>query len=201
MIAQLLPVLLASVVLAAAPGPDTLLTIRTSAHGLAQGVRYAAGVAVGISVWGVAALVLLRALLQRAPWVLTAVSVAGGLFLVGLGVLLARQALAARASAEPVPGPRRPGMTGLMSSLSNPKTGMIFLAVFPQALPGVITPTTAVLVPVIPALTVGAWLTGLSLGVCAAGARVRAVLTSSGVEIGAGALFVLLGVGVAASAA
>lgn len=194
---QLLPLFTASLILAAAPGPDTVLTVRSSAHGLGSGLRYVAGVAVGIVFWSLAAMLLLQAVVVQFPWAITAIELAGGLFLGWLGTLIIRHGRRVRGdSAEAVPAPRRPTLTGLTSSLTNPKTGVIFAAVFPQVLPDTVTPTALLIVPALTALTVAAWLAGLSLLVRAAGARAHRFLAGAAFETTAGALILLIGAGI-----
>ncbi|WP_374928734.1 LysE family translocator [Kytococcus sedentarius] len=191
---ELAPLLAASLVLAAAPGPDTLLTLRTSAHGLRQGLRYAAGAAGGIVVWALASLVVLQAVVQSAPEVLRVVGIAGGMFLLWMGYRLVRSGRAAHRDAVPVEIPRRPGLTGLVSSLTNPKTGVIFLAVFPQALPDAPGPAVLVLVPALVAAIVGGWLAALGWGVHVVGARAQRVMTGPAFEVGAGLVMATMGV-------
>lgn len=191
---QLVPLFTASLILAAAPGPDTVLTVRSSAHGLGPGLRYASGVAAGIVIWSLAALLILQAVLAHIPWAITVIELAGGLFLGWIGTLIIRNGLRARGGPTgPVSAPRRPALTGLTSSLTNPKTGVIFVAIFPQVLPDTVSLAALLIVPAITTLTVWAWLTGLSILVRAIGARAHRFLAGNAFETTAGALILLIG--------
>nr|WP_276511210.1 LysE family transporter [Kineosphaera limosa] len=193
--------LFASFVLAAVPGQDTMLALRSSAHSVRDGLRYGSGVSAGMIVWAVLAVLTLQALLATAPWVMTGVEVCGGLFLLWLASRIIRSGLGARAAKAQVAAPTRPMTTGLISSLTNAKTGLIFASVFPPALPAVVTPGAIVVVPLVVAGVVWLWMAGLAAAVGATGARVQRLLTSSGFEIASGAVIGLLGLAVLVQAA
>lgn len=199
--AELLALFGASAILAAAPGPDTVLTIRSGVHGFSVGLRYALGVAIGVVGWSLFTMLALRVVLAEWPWLLLAVEIAGGLFLLWLGTISARHAMAARRAGQVAPPPRRPTLTGIISSLTNPKTGVIFLAVFPQVLPDEPTGLSLAIVASMPALVLLVWLCGVSAASAALGARVQRHLTSGVVELAGGGLIALMGVIVLISAA
>lgn len=199
--AELIPLFGASAVLAIAPGPDTVLTIRSGVHGFAFGLRYALGVALGIVAWSLFTVLALQVVLAEWPWLLLVVEIAGGLFLLWLGTNAARHGMAARRAGRVAPPPRRPTLTGIVSSLTNPKTGVIFLAVFPQVLPDDPTAISLAVVASMPALVLVVWLTGVSAASAALGGRVQKHLTSGVVEVTGGGLIVLMGAIVLVSAA
>lgn len=147
-----------SLVLALTPGPDTLLTLRCGARSAAAGYRYAAGAALGIVAWSLFALTGLRLALDRWPHLLPAVTAIGGVLILALGLLAFRNGLRHHTSGASLPPPSRPGLVGLASSLTNPKTGLIFLAAFPRVLPAELTVGTALAVPAVAAGSVGLWL-------------------------------------------
>nr|WP_281373212.1 LysE family translocator [Kineococcus aurantiacus] len=122
------------------PGPNTFLVLRHSLHGARTGVVTALGSALGALVWAGAVAVGLAALLERSAQAYQAVKVAGGLYLVFLGVRTfwahrrrgggsAPGAAAAAASLRGAFG------AGLVSCVLNPKVGLFFLAVVPQFVP------------------------------------------------------------------
>lgn len=77
----------------------------------------------------------LAALLAASPWVLTAITLAGALYLVWLGIgVLRKPPRAAVGDAEPVPAiPGRSAfMKGVGISLLNPKVFLLFIALLPQ---------------------------------------------------------------------
>lgn len=146
----------AATVLTLTPGPETILTVRLSALRRKAGIIYSLGSATGLTVWVLAALTGVSALLKVYPSALFILKIVGGLYLCFLGLLAARAAKHIRTdlrTASP-PGPvgeiaaasdetvgwaqprslvsyRR----GLISSLSNPKIGLFFLAVMPTLVP------------------------------------------------------------------
>ncbi|MGO1348051.1 MAG: LysE family translocator [Brevibacterium aurantiacum] len=197
--AELITIAGAATVLAVTPGPETILTVRLSALRRKAGLIYSLGSATGMTVWMIAALTGISALLTTFPSALLVLKVVGGLYLCFLGVLAARQALRIRAELRGTP-PRgqvseiaaatddlviseavdtgavvgasdvvsdgavvgtgtgidtgsevnaAPGgkkswgqlrsvisyRRGLISSLSNPKAGLFFLAVMPTLVP------------------------------------------------------------------
>lgn len=146
----------AATVLALTPGPETILTVRLSALRRKAGIIYSLGSATGMTVWVLAALTGVSALLKVYPSALLILKIVGGLYLCFLGLLAARAAMRIRTDLRTAPplGPvgeiaaasdetvgwgqlrslvsyRR----GLISSLSNPKIGLFFLAVMPTLVP------------------------------------------------------------------
>lgn len=193
---ELITIAGAATVLAVTPGPETILTVRLSALRRKAGLIYSLGSATGMTIWMIAALTGISALLRTFPSALLILKIIGGLYLCLLGVLAARQALrirselrgepprgqvseivaatddlidgektdtaaevAAGSAAGPVgaragsstgagadagAGPKRSWgqlrsvisyRRGLISSLSNPKAGLFFLAVMPTLVP------------------------------------------------------------------
>jgi threonine/homoserine/homoserine lactone efflux protein len=126
-------------VAAISPGPAVLLCARLAAtEGMRVGFFYAVGVGIGGCVWATAALMGLSVLFEFAPSVLIVLKVAGGLFLIWLGLQMWRHA--------PVPLPEAVVDTtartplsaiwlGLLTQLSNPKTAVFFGAVFVSTVP------------------------------------------------------------------
>lgn len=175
----------AATVLAVTPGPETILTVRLSALRRKAGLIYSLGSATGMTIWMIAALTGVSALLRAYPSALVVLKLVGGLYLCFLGLMAARQALRIRAElrggiplgheaarseaiddlvaeqaiddlvAEQVSSAEEDSETaaeraktswgqlrslisyrrGLISSLSNPKAGLFFLAVMPTLVP------------------------------------------------------------------
>ncbi len=132
----------ASAVLALTPGPDTFLTLRFGAGSVRQGLVYAGAVAVGIVIWVILALAGIATLLREFPTVLTALTVAGGLYLAYLGtssLITAIRTYRATPPAQDDPvsinSRSSPFRVGMISSLTNPKTALFFLALLPPFLP------------------------------------------------------------------
>lgn len=154
----------ASLILTVTPGPDTFLTLRFGARGFRTGIVYTAAVTVGIVAWAVLTLTGVAALLETHPGLRIGITLLGGSYLVYLGVsairpVVRRRRLQHQALPTPAlvrvggPGSDRYGETsttgatlplgsarsvfgtGLVSSLTNPKTGLFFLAMLPPFLP------------------------------------------------------------------
>lgn len=134
--------LLVALLVTLTPGPATANVIRVAAR---DGRRAALGAVVGNSggvlLWAGLSAVGVSSLILASEVAYTALKIGGGLVLVALGV----RALLHRSGSDPaVPAPRRSGngwRTGLVTSVSNPKLAVFFVALFPQFL----SPHTAVL--------------------------------------------------------
>jgi RhtB (resistance to homoserine/threonine) family protein len=126
---------------ALSPGPDFAVVVRRSAvSGRVHGMATAAGIAVGIFVWAIAAVTGVAALLAASATAFTVVKLAGAAY---LGYLGARALVAAA---------RRDGNTvaeqdnddgttalaafrqGLLCNALNPKAAVFFVALMPQFL-------------------------------------------------------------------
>ena len=128
-----------SLLLAMTPGPDTFLVLRFSLRDAKSGIAAAAGSALGSLLWAFAVAVGLASLLEQSATAYRIVKIAGGLYLIylGLRVLLRRRQEAANNLPERPTGERAPAAfgSGLMSCALNPKVGLFFLAIVPQFVP------------------------------------------------------------------
>jgi threonine/homoserine/homoserine lactone efflux protein len=136
--------------LAMTPGPDTFLVLRFSLRNSKSGLAAAAGSALGSLLWAFAVAVGLASLLEQSATAYRVVKIAGGLYLIylGLRVLLRRR----QAVASDVAEPHERSQTlvaafgsGLLSCSLNPKVGLFFLAIVPQFVPPQASIFTAVL--------------------------------------------------------
>ncbi len=125
------------------PGPDTLVVLRSLLReGRRQAVLTVVGVLTGLAVWvGVAAFGL-SGLLRASHEGYTALRIAGGAYLLWLGVGSLRSRSAEPASvAEPGWGTQRGGLlgtgygAGLATDLLNPKVGVFFVTFLPAFIP------------------------------------------------------------------
>jgi RhtB (resistance to homoserine/threonine) family protein len=126
----------------ASPGPTFLVVARTAASGSRCAALLAAlAVGIGAVIWAVAALLGLQALLARFEWLYLALRIAGGLYLVWLGIQIFRHAghgdaaVAALAAGTTALPPARVFREALMVQLSNPKVAVFFGSVFLTLLP------------------------------------------------------------------
>jgi threonine/homoserine/homoserine lactone efflux protein len=124
-----------SVLLILTPGPNqALLTSRVLAGGRPAGFSVVRGLACGMAVHVAAAIAGLSALLASSSEVFGAVKLAGGAYLVALGVgaiVRARRPGAAAAPEDTRPA-GSPYREGLLSMALNPKATVFFVAVVPQ---------------------------------------------------------------------
>jgi threonine/homoserine/homoserine lactone efflux protein len=119
--------------------------------------------AVGALIWATAALLGLQALLTKFEWLYLGLRVAGGLYLVYLGIQLVRHA-GKQSVAAPETGiataplsAMRTFRTVLMVQLSNPKVAVFFGSVFLTLLPADAPSWTNIAVPAIVFVDEFAW--------------------------------------------
>ncbi|WP_211881714.1 LysE family translocator, partial [Pseudarthrobacter albicanus] len=127
--------------LSVTPGPDTFLVLRISLQNAGAGLAAALGSALASLVWAALVGVGLAAVLEDSAEVFRWLKIAGGLYLLYLGISSLirgrRQTTSATAGRPPRRGySRRAGFgAGALSTLLNPKVGLFYLAVVPQFIP------------------------------------------------------------------
>lgn len=129
----------AAAIVVVVPGPDQALLLQTSAAaGRPAALRTAAGVVLGIVLWGIASVAGLSAVLSSGGIAFRVVSSLGAAYLIWLGITALRSALSG-AAGEPKAGNRRDSgffRRGLLMNCLNPKIGLFYLSILPQFLPG-----------------------------------------------------------------
>ena len=130
----------ALVILAAiSPGPAVLMAARTGlSEGFRTGAMLALGIAAGAVFWASAAMFGLNLLFAAAPILLWTLKIAGGAYLIWMGVNLWRQASQPFVTADSRPVPRSALSAfwlGLVTQLSNPKPAVVFSAIFMGTVP------------------------------------------------------------------
>jgi threonine/homoserine/homoserine lactone efflux protein len=119
-------------VLIVTPGPDMALVLRNTVRGgRAAGLRTVAGTGCGLAVWALASAVGVATLVAASTRVFAVWKLAGGVYLVYLGV----RALVAARRGEEAPVRARSGSPfrqGLLSNLLNPKLAVLFTTLLPQ---------------------------------------------------------------------
>ena len=123
----------------ASPGPNVLLVTQTAmAHSRRRGLAVAAGVATGALLLATGAALGLGLLIGQVGWLRVTVQLAGGAYLIFIGVQTWRGAT------EPPPSPGsaaveggllRDYRRGVLTNLTNPKAALLFLTLLPQFLP------------------------------------------------------------------
>jgi len=162
MAVALLTFLAAATLLIVAPGPDTLLVTRNVfRRGRRGGLVTAAGTVTGLALWSAAAALGLSALLAASRVGYDVVRVAGGLYLIWLGVQSLRShgvVAAAPAEAPPI-AMHRAYLSGVLSNLLNPKIGVFFVTFLPGFVPtGAPVGATAALLGALFVVETGLWL-------------------------------------------
>jgi threonine/homoserine/homoserine lactone efflux protein len=128
-LAAFLPV---AVLVTITPGPATAMVVRSAAVG---GRRAAfvctAGNSLGVLAWGLLAAAGLAAVVATSVTAFTVVKLVGAVVLIVLGV----QSLRHRPGAARERGAGRAFRDGLVTSVSNPKLAVFYVALFPQFVP------------------------------------------------------------------
>jgi len=160
--------LLIAVLLAVAPGPDTLVLVRNALAGGRHGGMWAwTGITLGNLVQGSAAALGLGVLIARSQTVFTVLRWVGAAYLLVLGVQTLRAArrrdrAAIEAIAQRPGGSFRRFREGFLSDVTNPKVLVVYLSVLPQFLvPGVTTTFDALLLAYTVAAVGAVWLLGV----------------------------------------
>lgn len=198
----------------ASPGPDLVQIIRTGTHSRRAGVCCALGIMVGNTIWIIASLAGLSALINTTPQVLHVLQLVGGAFLMWMGYSSIRGGVATRRRAARVVAEHGPSVTstpgagtaastsagpgtwqalraGVLTNLANPKAVLFFGAVFAQFVrPGMGLGFSALLAVVM--IVIGlAWFIGVALAV--RGLASKLLRNSALIDIAAGVVFLLLG--------
>jgi threonine/homoserine/homoserine lactone efflux protein len=121
------------------PGLDTAIVLRSSAlEGRRAGVAAAAGITLGLMVWGAASAVGLTALLAASSLAYTALKWIGAAYLIILGLTMLLKPKGAAAPEAETAGVHGAGLwlrRGLLTNLLNPKIGVFYIAFLPQFTP------------------------------------------------------------------
>ncbi|WP_419996889.1 LysE family translocator [Streptomyces boninensis] len=140
MVTSLLAFLGACTLIAATPGPSTVLIIRQSLQSRRAGMAAVLGNETGVFLWGVIAACGLTALLAASEVAYDVMRYVGAAVLLWFGVQALRSAR--RGGAEGFaeegatePSPRRAYRTALLVNLANPKVGVFAMSFLPQFVP------------------------------------------------------------------
>lgn len=138
-VAAFLGIALLSLMAAVSPGPAVLMAARTGlTEGFRTGAFLAAGIGAGAVVWAGAAMFGLALLFELAPALLWALKIAGGAYLVWMGIGLWRAADRPFDTSDARALPRSAGSAfglGLFTQLANPKPAVMFSAIFLGTVP------------------------------------------------------------------
>lgn len=129
---------LAHAMAAMSPGPSFVLSVRTAtSRGLRHALALALAFGTGAAIWAAAALLGLVLVFEAAPWLLTALKLVGGAYLIWIAWNLWRHAAEPLpdAAAAPPESLLAAGRRGLLTQLANPKVSLFFGAVFVGLVP------------------------------------------------------------------
>lgn len=127
--------LLAALLITASPGPDNLLVLGMGmSKGRKRGIAFGLGCAMGCLSHTVLAVIGVSAAIAASPIAFTALKVAGGLYLVWMGIGALRSCggahvAAVKGGAETL---MRLFMKGVLANAINPKVVLFFLSFLPQ---------------------------------------------------------------------
>lgn len=125
----LLPALLAFLVLTVSPGPANIAVALVSMRsGRRKSVIFGLGLAVGFAFWGLVAATGMGALLQGSIYLLTALKVLGGLYLLWLAFQAGRSAVRGQTVEPSLQDDDRWFWRGLLLNISNPKAVLAWMA-------------------------------------------------------------------------
>jgi threonine/homoserine/homoserine lactone efflux protein len=127
-------------VAAASPGPNFFIICQLALAGARhRACVVAAGITAGSTLWAASAMAGLATLLLHVSWLSLVLKLAGAAYLVWYGLTLLRNAgqkgAEVPAHSQHVPTPGRAFRTGLLTSLTNPKSGVFWTSVFATTLP------------------------------------------------------------------
>ncbi len=198
-------------VLSVTPGPDTFLVLRIALNRPSAGVAAAAGSAGAAIVWAALVGLGLAAVLEQSAELFRWVKIAGGLYLLYLGLSsLIKTRRAAKAVGSEDSGKDAPLAysrlsafgAGAFSTLLNPKVGLFYLAVVPQFVPhGGNTFVNSLMLGAVEAVVAFAYLTMVAVIAFKAMRWLKRPKVSTAVERTSSGIIAGLGVGVVASGA
>lgn len=197
------------------PGPDTVQIIRLGSRSRHLAVWAAVGICTGNILWPIVTMAGLSALITAFPWILAVLYLAGGLFLIRMGIGSFRSGWAERLAEQNVSVPSSSDAStandevgvgekqtntattawrlGLATNLSNPKALLFFGAVFAQFLPVGITMAERVIVLVMMTAVGLVWFCGFAWLVSMPLWARKLQQFNPIIEMVAGVIFALLG--------
>jgi len=126
-----------------APGPDFfLVTSLALSRGRMAGILAAVGIAAGVVIWSSLGVFGISTILEKMHWLVSAVRIAGGVYLIYLGAQLWKASFADKnLPPQTLPNKKRnPFVIGFITNMTNPKAMAFFTSIFALTL----TPNTSV---------------------------------------------------------
>ena len=191
---------------AMSPGPSLALIIQTSiVSGRTAALTAALAHGIGVGLYALLVVIGLSQVVDRAPWVMTGLQIAGGLFLLYLGAKMARAAVAARHGPDTSDGsevlraekesPRheRHFAKGFLIVFLNPKIIIFFLAVFSQFLSTAQTTAMQLIAAGLAGVIDAAWYAVVALFMTHPAFAMRLLRLRTAADLAFAGLFCLLG--------
>jgi threonine/homoserine/homoserine lactone efflux protein len=197
-------------ILSLTPGPDTFLVLRFALSRPGAGIAAAAGSSVASLAWAALVGVGLAAILEQSAEVFRWLKIAGGVYLLYLGISsflrtrnAAKRPMETRNDGEDLHRSNAAGFAaGALSTLLNPKVGLFYLAIVPQFIPqGGDMLVTSMILGSMEAVIGFGYLAVVAFTAYKAMAWLRRPKVSTGVERASSGIITALGAGVIASSA
>lgn len=181
------------------PGPDVFMLLRLGVRDRRGAVLAALGIMVGNTIWTVASVAGVAALLRALPGVLPVLQVLGSAVLIWIGVQSIRSGLRLlRGPRDPGSEPvaqrvtNRPIRLGLLTNLSNPKALLFFAALFSQLLPANATLADRTLIVLVLTAIGVAWFVSFALLTSSSAFQRWFARATPYIDLAAGAVFILV---------
>ena len=180
------------------PGPSFVLVARTAiAASRRDGLAAALGMGLGGVTFGSLALLGLATLLLHAGWLYVILKIAGGLYLVYLGVMIWRGASGTISVAAAEEGDRRNAVRSfwiaLATQVSNPKTAIVYASVFAALMPPAPPLWFFLALPPLLFLVEAGWYAAVALAFSAGGPRAAYLRAKTWIDRLAGTVMAALG--------
>ncbi|MEC5163942.1 MULTISPECIES: LysE family translocator [unclassified Janthinobacterium] len=203
----LLSIASATAIGAISPGPSFVMIARTAVtSSRANGLAAAFGMGIGGTIFAVAVLLGLQALLASVPVLYLVLKAAGGAYLAYIGYRIWKGAnsplmLSAGAGEETHPTLRRSFLLGLAAQLSNPKTAICYGSIFASLLPKEVPVALMLALPLVIFTIEAGWYSIVATLLSSASPRDTYLRYKSWVDRVAGGVMGLLGVRLVATSA
>jgi threonine/homoserine/homoserine lactone efflux protein len=197
-LATLLSILGVFMLGAMSPGPSFIVVSRIAVTGTrSDGVAAALGMGVGGFIFAVVAVAGLTALLMQVGWLSLVLRLAGGAYLIWLGINIWRGAAEPVAVASDTPEqpgrPRKAFVRALLVQLSNPKTAIFYASMFAAMLPASPPHWMLVVLPVLLFCTEFVWYAVVAVAFSASKPRAAYLRTKLWIDRAASAVVGALG--------
>lgn len=185
------------IMMAMLPGPNTVVVSWYAAtRARQQGLQAAAGVVLASLLWVSLALWGVGALLVEAGWLYRLLRIVGSAYLVYVGFRMLRAGWAGKTAAADTPPPlanRSPFVTGITTTLSNPKSAVFWTSAFLLAVPAHAPGWVYAAILLIVAVQSALWYGALALFFSAGFARRLYLRITGYLDLAAGAVMIALG--------